>query len=201
MLKNVGTVRLIDPSLPAANLVSHCTSLETQLTWNQQGQPGTPGTPGQNGESVAMGDAGANCANGGVSLTVGADTRYVCSGANGQDGNFTGHFESPNGDYKLDVTDTGIALLAPNGMVHLDSTGIRLNSGNVLSLRSSGNAELKASGSLNVEAGGTNSVKGSVVQLNGCSRLVAGVGDSVQVDPSNGLGFITHGSTTVCSGG
>src|SRR3954463_6022917 len=92
MLKNVGTVRLIDPALPAANLMSHCTSLETQMTWNQQGQQGTPGTPGtpgaagQNGESVVMGDAGANCANGGVSLTVGSETRYVCNGTNGQNG-------------------------------------------------------------------------------------------------------------------
>ena len=28
MLKNVGTVRLIDPSLPASNCMSHCSSLE-----------------------------------------------------------------------------------------------------------------------------------------------------------------------------
>ena len=119
MLKNVGTVRLIDPSLPASNLMSHCTSLETQMTWNQQGEPGTsgtPGTPGQDGQSVVMGDAGANCANGGVSLTVGADTRYVCNGANGQDGAdgvFTGHFESPNHSFTIDVSDTGIALRGP----------------------------------------------------------------------------------------
>ncbi|HVM56702.1 MAG TPA: hypothetical protein VMT74_04495, partial [Gaiellaceae bacterium] len=37
MLKSIGTIRLIDPSLPAHNLMSHCTSLETQVTWNQQG--------------------------------------------------------------------------------------------------------------------------------------------------------------------
>lgn len=210
MVKNVGTVRLIDPSLPASNLMSHCTSLETQVTWNQQGQPGTPGSPGSPGapgapgQSVVMGDAAANCANGGVSLTVGADTRYVCNGANGQDGQdgtFTGHFESPNGQYSIDVADSGIALLGPNGMVHVNSSGITLNSGTVLSLKSSGSAELKANGGLNVQGGATTSVSGSLIQLNGCNRHLAGLGDLVQVDPDSGSGNIIQGSPTVCAGG
>lgn len=46
MLKNVGTLRLIDPSLPSSNLMSRCTSLETPVAWNQQGQPGPQGAPG-----------------------------------------------------------------------------------------------------------------------------------------------------------
>jgi hypothetical protein len=177
------------------------------VSWNQQGQPGTPGTNGTNGtngQSVALGDAGANCANGGVSLTVGADTRYVCNGANGAngaDGVFTGHFASPNGQYKIDVADTGIALLGPNGMVHVDSSGISVISGNVLTLRSSGNAELRAGGNLNVQGAATTSVSGSLVQLNGCSRQLAGLGDLVQVNPSSGSGSIVQGSGTVCAGG
>jgi hypothetical protein len=207
MLKGVGTVRLIDPSLPASNFMSHCSSLEQPMTWSQQGPqgspgaPGAPGAPGQDGKSVVMGDAGANCANGGVSLTVGADTRYVCNGADGQDGVFTGHFQSPNGQYKLDVTDSGIALLGPNGMVHLDSTGISLNSGNVLSLKSAGSGELKAGANLNVQGAATTTVNGSIVQLNGCGGSVARLGDHVQVDPSSGSGIIIQGSPTVCAGG
>ncbi len=201
MLKNVGTVRLIDPSLPASNLMSHCTSFETQVTWNQQGQPGTPGAPGTPGQRVVMGDAGANCANGGVSLTVGEDTRYVCNGVNGQDGTFTGHFQSPNGQYSIDVADGGIALLGPNGMVHVDPSGISLNSGNVLSLKSSGNAELKANAGLNVQGAGTTTVNGSLVQLNGCGHPVARLGDLVQVNPDSGIGNILQGSPTVCAGG
>jgi hypothetical protein len=97
MLKNVGTVRLIDTSLPSSNVLSHCTAFESQVSWNQKGQAGTPGANGANGadgKSVVMGDAGANCANGGVSLTVGSDTRYVCNGANGQDGQ-PGRAEEP----------------------------------------------------------------------------------------------------------
>ncbi|MEO9175752.1 MAG: hypothetical protein ABI317_09600, partial [Gaiellales bacterium] len=45
MLKNFGTVRLIDSSLPARSLMSHCTLLETPVSWNQSGQ-GTPGPRG-----------------------------------------------------------------------------------------------------------------------------------------------------------
>src|SRR3954452_22519821 len=54
MLKNVGTIRLIDPSLPSSNLLSHCTSLETQITWNQRGQRGDSGAPGPNGTSPTV---------------------------------------------------------------------------------------------------------------------------------------------------
>jgi hypothetical protein len=58
MLKNVGTVRLIDPSLPASSLMSHCTSLETQITWNQQGQPGPQGPAGAAGPAGPQGPKG-----------------------------------------------------------------------------------------------------------------------------------------------
>jgi hypothetical protein len=40
MLNATGTVRLIDPSGNADDLRSHCTKLETEVKWNQQGQPG-----------------------------------------------------------------------------------------------------------------------------------------------------------------
>jgi len=61
MLKKIGTVRLIDPSLPPGNLMSHCTSFEKKITWNQQGQAGTQGPPGQKGD---IGPAGADGAQG-----------------------------------------------------------------------------------------------------------------------------------------
>ena len=51
MLKSVGTVRLIDSYLPSTNPMSHCTSLETQVTWNQQGQQGPQGPQGAAGAS------------------------------------------------------------------------------------------------------------------------------------------------------
>ena len=36
-LNNVGTIRLIDPSLPSANLTSHCTKLEKLITLAKRG--------------------------------------------------------------------------------------------------------------------------------------------------------------------
>ena len=50
MLKNVGTVRLIDKSLPPSNLMSHCKpALEVEVSWNQQGPQGIQGLPGATG--------------------------------------------------------------------------------------------------------------------------------------------------------
>ena len=38
-LTTTGTIRLIDPSLASATLLGHCTELEIEITWNEQGQP------------------------------------------------------------------------------------------------------------------------------------------------------------------
>lgn len=56
MLKSTGTIRLLDTSLPSRSPLGHCTSLETQISWNQQGQAGPPGPAGPKGDT---GDAGA----------------------------------------------------------------------------------------------------------------------------------------------
>ena len=37
-IKKVGTIRLIDPSLGNSSLMGHCTALETQIKFNEQGQ-------------------------------------------------------------------------------------------------------------------------------------------------------------------
>src|SRR3954468_9325512 len=57
-LKEVGTIRLIDPTLPSSNLQSHCTNLEVQFTFNTQGQQGVPGLKGDKGDPGAKGDKG-----------------------------------------------------------------------------------------------------------------------------------------------
>lgn len=72
MLKSVGTVRLIDPSLPASNLMSHCTSLETLMTWNERGQKGDQGIQGIAGKDGAPGKDGKDGTNG-TNGTVGKD--------------------------------------------------------------------------------------------------------------------------------
>ena len=96
MLDKVGTVRLIDPSLPASNLMSHCTNVETKFTFNQQGQQGAPGVPGAPGKDGAPGANGKD-------------------GADGKDGQpFSGTFTSPNGQFSITVGDTGIKLAGPS---------------------------------------------------------------------------------------
>lgn len=61
MLKNVGTLRLIDTSLSAGNPLGHCTAIETQISWNataQQGLPGVAGPPGPKGDAGPQGPEG-----------------------------------------------------------------------------------------------------------------------------------------------
>jgi hypothetical protein len=106
MLKGLGTIRLIDKSLPATNLMSHCTDKETEISWNQAGQagpagpqgvkgdPGTPGTNGTNGTdgkdgvsvTTASEPTGANCAGGGVQLTAANGVSFICNGKEGTNG-------------------------------------------------------------------------------------------------------------------
>ncbi len=64
MLKGVGTIRLIDPSLPSSNLLGHCSALETQVSWSQNGQPGAPGPQGPQGAKGDPGTPGATGATG-----------------------------------------------------------------------------------------------------------------------------------------
>src|SRR5436853_6356525 len=64
MLKGVGTIRLIDKSLPPTNLMSHCTDKETEIFWNQPGQPGPAGPAGPAGPKGDPGAPGTNGTNG-----------------------------------------------------------------------------------------------------------------------------------------
>jgi hypothetical protein len=71
-LNTLGTIRLIDPSGASTSLLSHCTSLETQITWNQRGPAGAAGAAGTAG---AKGDPGpgvivAQVAEGGSPLQI-----------------------------------------------------------------------------------------------------------------------------------
>jgi hypothetical protein len=112
MLNKLGTVRLIDSSLPSSNLMSHCSNtLETEVSWNQQGQPGPQGLRGEPGKDGAPGrdgtdgahgtdgtsvvsavePPGSNCAAGGSKLTAANGVTYACNGAAGGGGGVTGH--------------------------------------------------------------------------------------------------------------
>ena len=112
-LNGVGTIRLIDPSGPSSSLLSHCTSIETQITWNQKGQPGAAGPPGTSPTVTQLSAGDSHCPTGGAAITDASGTpAYVCNGAP-----FSGAFTSPNGQYSISVTDTGVQIVGPNATI------------------------------------------------------------------------------------
>jgi hypothetical protein len=61
VLTKVGTMRVIDTTLPASSPLQHCTSLETEITWNRvgpQGAQGIQGLPGSQGAQGPQGEKG-----------------------------------------------------------------------------------------------------------------------------------------------
>lgn len=77
---------------------------------------------------------------------------------------FSGTFASPNGQYTIAVTDTGITASGPGGSVRIGPTAVEL-------LGSSG-------GSVRVLPAST-AIQGALVTLNGCTKPVARLGDPI----------------------
>jgi hypothetical protein len=94
--KRIGILRVID-----AEAGKKCTTYETPISWNQNGQDGAPGLPGADGKDGAPGAPGAdgkdgqdgvsvtseplaagdsNCANGGSKFTAASGVTYACNG-------------------------------------------------------------------------------------------------------------------------
>jgi hypothetical protein len=147
MLKNVGTVRLIDKSLPSNHLMSHCKpALEMEISWSQQGLPGPAGADGADGEP------------------------------------FSGTFTSPNGEYSISVTDSGITIAhgASNSItltgddlaVRSEDIDIRSALGSVLKAGTTATVDagtkftLSSSGSGDVHTNGVLDLEGSVININ-----------------------------------
>jgi hypothetical protein len=185
-LKGVGTIRLVDPSLPPSNLMSHCTSLENQLGWNKQGQAGPPGAKGDAGATGQKGVVGPKGLPG-LPGAKGPSGDTGQQGPTGPDGDFSGDFTSPNGIYKVSVTDSGIELRGPAGSTKLGFLGWNVSSFNTLQLDA------------------------AQIRLNGCGPPVAVIGGQtvggvIGVDPAGNPIFggvatiLPPGSPTVCAG-
>jgi hypothetical protein len=191
MLKNVGTVRLIDKSLPPGNIMSHCKpALEVEITWNQKGQQGLQGIqgpPGQDGVSpsvtqLAPGDT--NCPAGGAAITDAAGaTVYVCSGQDGEPGQpFAGTFTSPNGEYSISVTDAGITIArGPWNSIVLSGADLDIRSedidmesslstllkaGSTATVDAQSKFTLDSGGAGDIHANGVLDLEGSVININ-----------------------------------
>ena len=131
--------------------------------------------------------------------------------------------QSPNGLYKLSITDTGIELLGPGGGVKITATeieigapsttrvtirssnmevrsgqAVRLESGTSMDIRAGSNLDLRGSAAVQVRGDGGASLTGSVVKL-GCGpttgKPAARVGDVVNASANPAV--IVQGSPTV----
>jgi Collagen triple helix repeat (20 copies). len=121
------------------------------------GAPGADGKDGAGvlSTSLALGDV--NCVNGGSQFESPNATTYACNGADGKNGkdgadgtngtngtngvdgtngtngtngtSFAGSYTSPNGKYKLRITNTGIFLSGPGGFVTVERTRVRVSDG------------------------------------------------------------------------
>lgn len=118
-LNATGTIRLIDPSLASTSLLGHCTSLETQISWNQRGQTGAAGKDGLPGKD------GVNGTNG-IDGNDGAPGLPGKEGANGQDGvSVTSAVEAPG----TNCPTGGSKFTAAGGNATFACNGARGNDG------------------------------------------------------------------------
>jgi hypothetical protein len=125
-LNNVGTIRLIDPTAtPVSSLLNHCTSFETQISWNQGGPTGPKGPPGDKGpagdrgltgDKGATGDKGPNGDSGAVGDkgATGDKGPVGDPGAQGATGD-----KGPNGDQGLPGSKGPQGDPGPAGPAHI----------------------------------------------------------------------------------
>ena len=221
-LADDGKIRIIDPA------TDQCKSTEREITFNQKGIPGPPGPAGAPGVSptvTQLAPGNANCPTGGAAITDAShNTAYVCNGQNGADGQpFSGTFTSPNGQYSIAVTDTGVTITGAGNKIGVTATGVRvethggdsvtvmrdgdvtLRSGLNATLEGGFNTLVKAANAATVQGGASTSITGGAVTINGgtCSPA-ARVGDSADGSSGSDGGpvhsIITTGSSTVCIG-
>ena len=173
--------------LRAVESAASCRTNELPIEWNVAGARGAQGPAGEDGAdgtspTVAQVDPGTGgCANGGAAITDSAGaTAYVCNGLNGQDGadgdSFAGTFTSPNGQYSINVTDTGVTIASPDSSIvvsggaitveTLSTDGIVVRSGGLFDLRSGTSLDLRAGTTGRLESTSTMTIRGSVVNIN-----------------------------------
>jgi hypothetical protein len=80
------------------------------------------------------------------------------TGPQGPPGVFSGHFQSPNGAYSLDVTNNGIVLTGPAAKIQIVG-GTATVSGTSVKVQADLDAELKGGATATVNSGGNTTVK------------------------------------------
>lgn len=150
-----GNIKIVDAG-------AACKRNETALDWNIQGPQGDAGAPGPKGDAGAPGVQGPKGDKG--------DT-----GAAGPPGTFTGDFISSNGAYSLSVSDTGIQMAGPTGLVRITSAGVQLaTTSSKIDVTPAGilidsglSVRVKAGTTLDVAGIGPVTITGATVLING----------------------------------
>ena len=174
MLKNIGTIRIIDPERQRCSA-----SLEVELTFNKQGPTGNPGPTGPPGPPGAPGR----------------------DGEDGQDGApFSGTFTSPNGQYSLSVTVTGIVLSGAGSTINLTSAGVQVRSDSDLTLQSGSGLVAQAGTGVSIAGNGVAIDSDGNLTLQSALGLLAQIGSAVTVDAGGSATFNAGGSATFQAG-
>lgn len=153
---------------------------ESEITFAKQGPPGDAGPPGP-------------------------------PGADGQDGAaFSGMFTSPNGEYTLAVTDSGIVLSGSAATIDLSADGISITSagdpvtidGKTLNLVSQQATSLAAGTELTAQTGsGATLAVGSSLSLQTGSGINVDAGGSLSVQAASAVAIAAGTSLVAQAGG
>ena len=106
-----------------------------------------------------------------------------------------GSLVSPNGEYSLSVTDDGINMSGPGGVVTIDTTSITIQAATSVNIAGSTSVNITSAASMNISSVGMTNINGGLVNLNGSTCPVARVGDITTGSQSTQT--IVTGSATV----
>jgi len=113
---------------------------------------------------------------------AGATGATGATGPQGPPGTFTGHFQSPNGQYSLDVTDTGIRLAGPGATIQLGNGTVTIMTMGATSVRAQ-NVMIRSDQNTDIQAGQNATLRASAntdVQASATLTLRAGAGTTIQ---------------------
>jgi hypothetical protein len=189
-LNSNGSLRLIDPSSSSGPL-SHCTANETQVSWNQDGQPGAAGKDGVSPTVAQLAAGDSHCANGGAAITdASGNVAYACNGSTGAPGQpgkdgapFNGTFTSPNGQFTLTVSDAGVTVVGPDSSISLPAGGgIKIHGGDIQTVADDSTATVAGDETTTVGHDRTDSVGNDATATVGRNRTVSVAGnDSITI--------------------
>ena len=168
------------------------------------GRTAPTGTNGKDGVSptvtqLVAGDS--HCNAGGAAITdASGNTAYVCNGTDGEP--FSGNFTSPNGQFSIAVTDSGVKLTSPIASVDVTATSVNL-SGVTVGLSGIGDVDVSAPTiALNGSAGVEVSAPSIGLNPNGCQPAIRETDLLTAIAPPLGgpIAGFGPGSTSVCVG-